>query len=568
MKAAFYGRYSTDLQNISSLDRQFRNCTLRADQEHWTVTQRYEDPGVSGGIRMRDRPAGARLLADAEARKFDVVLVDDLSRAFRHQGDQHDTLEWLRYHGIHVVSVNDGVDTRNEDYDLSASILGIISARYRKDIAKKVHGQLSLKAASGKNAGGLPYGYYVVYQTTTDEKGRATSKPVGRAIDQEKAQYVRSIFAWYADGWSPRAIAAELNRLRVPSPRNGKWLRSGIAAMLTNPLYVGRQVWNRTRWIDRPESVKVKKRLKGKKQRLVRPESEWITADVPSLKIVSTEEWDRVQARCRQHAKEFGAMRNNQHREHRPNQKFPWSGILKCGECGSHFIIVNQTSYGCAARKNGGIDACGNALLVPRRLVEEKLFAAVADLFQPRHLERAVKKATRLLARRREHKHRELEAAKQDLKRTDEIIANLVAAIKAGTFSTTLKMELERAETERDRLQTLIETKNDDAQKLADFLQVTVDQHKALVADIVAVATQDAARAREQLRALVGGQVLLRPNPTGEFLVAELCGNYAGLVTLKTEKVKVELRRNSSDVAPSLGRLAPPNEGICDYAET
>lgn len=56
------------------------------------------------GRHAHARASGRRgLLADAEAKQFDVIPVDDLSRAFRHQGDQYDTLELLRYHGIHVV---------------------------------------------------------------------------------------------------------------------------------------------------------------------------------------------------------------------------------------------------------------------------------------------------------------------------------------------------------------------------------------------------------------------------------------------------------------------------------
>jgi site-specific DNA recombinase len=542
MKAAFYGRYSTDHQGTSSLERQFRNCEMQAQREGWTLSARYEDPRISGGTRMRERPAGARLLADAEAKQFDVILIDDLSRAFRHQGDQYDTLELLRYHGVHVVSVNDGVDTRNEDYDLPASMLGIISARYRKDIAKKVHGQLSLNAASGKSAGGLPYGYKVIYQTTIDDKGRASSKPVDRVIDPEKARCVRRIFAWYASGWSPRAIAGELNRLRVPSPRNGKWMGSAILPMLTNSIYIGKQIWNRTKWIDRPESVNVKKGLKGKKQRFERPESQWITTDVPALRIVRQVHWDEVQSRRRRHTQEFGTMRYNHHPEHRPNQKFPWSGILKCAECGRNFIIVNQRSYGCASRINGGTNACGNTLLVRRSLVEEKLFAAIKDLFPPRHTKRAIKESMQLLGERSKAKRLDLDAAKQALEKTQQVIANVVGAIKAGAFSAALKAELAQAEAERERLQAVLDVDHNEAANVAAFLHQAVNRHKVLMANIHVVALRDVARVRGQLRVLVGGRVPLRPNPTREFLIAELSGHYAGLATLTARKISVDLR--------------------------
>jgi len=48
-----------------------------------------------------------------------------------------------------------------------------------------------------------------------------------------------------------------------------------------------------------------------------------------------------------------------------------------CGQCGSKFVVVNRTSYGCAGHKNGRL--CQNNLLVRRDLAEELLLAGIRD---------------------------------------------------------------------------------------------------------------------------------------------------------------------------------------------
>ena len=58
-----------------------------------------------------DRPQYQQLLKDAEAKEFDGLLVDDLSRLSRSLPEILLTLEKLVFWGIHVVGVSDGYDS-------------------------------------------------------------------------------------------------------------------------------------------------------------------------------------------------------------------------------------------------------------------------------------------------------------------------------------------------------------------------------------------------------------------------------------------------------------------------
>src|SRR5207248_1066439 len=153
--------------------------------------------------------------------------------------------------------------------------------------------------------------------------------------------WVRQIFEWYAEGQSPRQIVAELNQRKVPSPgasyhrrrpcaRHGTWSASVLhgelrraTGILANPIYIGQVIWNRREWVLNPETKRKSPKL--------RPESEWIVTEQPALLIVSQSLWLKVQARRK-------AAANGPHRQAR-NPKYLLSGLLKCTECESNFVM-------------------------------------------------------------------------------------------------------------------------------------------------------------------------------------------------------------------------------------
>lgn len=105
---AVYARYSTDKQRDTSIDGQVRNCTVWAKQRGWKIGTVYDDRAISGS--KRDRPEYNRMLADAEAKQVDVLLVDDLSRLSRSLPETLSVLEKLLYWDIHVLGVSDGYE--------------------------------------------------------------------------------------------------------------------------------------------------------------------------------------------------------------------------------------------------------------------------------------------------------------------------------------------------------------------------------------------------------------------------------------------------------------------------
>ena len=74
----------------------------------------------------------------------------------------------------------------------------------------------------------------------------------------------------------------------------------------------------------------------GKRQRITRPRSEWITHVDESQRIVSDELWQRVQQRIARTAEDghWAAPKGK--------PKYLLSGLLRCASCGAHFVIANR----------------------------------------------------------------------------------------------------------------------------------------------------------------------------------------------------------------------------------
>ena len=79
-RAVIYTRFSTDLQNERSVEDQVTLCRSYALRENIEVVGVYEDRARSGAAIL-GREGLLKLLEDARARKFSIVIAEALDRA-------------------------------------------------------------------------------------------------------------------------------------------------------------------------------------------------------------------------------------------------------------------------------------------------------------------------------------------------------------------------------------------------------------------------------------------------------------------------------------------------------
>ena len=112
MNAAIYARYSSENQRPESIDDQISACRKFAHDHGYAVGEEhvFTDQAASGA--RKDRIGLATLLATSETRSFEIVLVDDLSRLARDNYLMLSVLAELRFNGVRVMSVADGLDSK------------------------------------------------------------------------------------------------------------------------------------------------------------------------------------------------------------------------------------------------------------------------------------------------------------------------------------------------------------------------------------------------------------------------------------------------------------------------
>lgn len=95
----------------------------------------------------------------------------------------------------------------------------------------------------------------------------------------------------------------------------------------------------------------------------------------------------------------------------------------------------------------------------------------------------------------------------------------------------TLSEELCKAETEKQRLEAELDLDVPGLDNIEDLFDDVVNRFARMAHDFEEFAGRDVTMARNMIRALVGGSIVLRPTKDGG-LVAEMQGDYGGLVEL------------------------------------
>ncbi len=335
---AIYARYSSDLQNPSSIDDQIGLCKTLIDRQFGVKrpVAVFHDAAITGATMAR--PGLTALLQASDAHEFDLVVAEGLDRISRSLADIAQIYQILKHNGVRVWTAHEG-----EVGDLHIGFKGTMNALFLKDMSDKVRRAHRALAEAGRATSSVAYGYQAI-RGITDERGRYVNGL--REINENEAIIIRRIFREIADGIPVASIAKALNDEKIPSPSGGRWRAHSIRGernrgkgILNNELYRGWLIYNRTRKVVDPRT--------GKRRYEINPESEWGRTHVPELQIVPDELWDSVQGkRPRPREKKARVSRSTSHIDG-PGNTRPLTGLVKCGWCGGQKSLANAGRYIC-----------------------------------------------------------------------------------------------------------------------------------------------------------------------------------------------------------------------------
>jgi DNA invertase Pin-like site-specific DNA recombinase len=512
MKVAIYARYSSDNQRDASIADQFRVCREFAQRQGWQIEREYSDHAVSGATLLR--PGFQALMREALRNAFDIVLAEALDRFSRDQEDTAGLFKRLTFAGVSIVTLAEGDITH-----LHIGLKGTMNALFLKELADKTRRGMRGRVELGKAGGGLCYGYRVVRQL---QNGVMTTGE--REINPEEAAVVRQIFEHYVAGVSPKQIAKTLNIEGIRGPQRSLWNPSTIhgnpkrgIGMLNNELYIGRLVWNRQRFVKDPDT--------GKRLARLNSPSEWITKDVPELRIVSDELWQAAKARQASVQRKWSAKEPRRFNQFR-RPKYLFSGLTKCGECGAGFIVYSREHLGCFGARGRG--TCTNRLTIPRQEVEGRVLGALKDkLMRQEFFDEFCREFAKEVSRLRMEQRAGLTSARRELVRLEARRKKIVESIMEGVPGHQVKDEMIAIGNRKEELSRQLETADEPPPLLHPSM---ADLYRGKVQQLAEALEREDARteASETLRGLIDSIVLI---PEEGQLRIELRGNLATMLT-------------------------------------
>lgn len=365
MKAAIYCRLSEedrDKKNpdddSNSIQNQKKMLIDYAMQNDWEIYNIYSDDDYSGSDR--NRPEFNRMIADAEEKKFDIILCKAQSRFTRELELVEKYINYLLpLWGIRFIGLVDNADTENVGNKKARQITGLTNEWYIEDLSNDIRKVLHSKVKQGIHIGSsASYGYV---------KDPACKGHI--IVDPEAAEVVKQIFQWSYEGYSIAHIVRMLNDAKIPNPstykelkgmsyrrpnhqKGSKWQYFSVQRILHNEVYIGNMVQGR----QKNFSYKSQKKINIKKE-------DWVVVENTHEPIINRELFFEVQRRIGKRTR----------RETTPSayNENPLARKLKCAECGRTLRSCNNghgvRSFRCPSRFEE-TDSCAGCYISYRQI--------------------------------------------------------------------------------------------------------------------------------------------------------------------------------------------------------
>ncbi len=448
IKAASYFRMSTDKQE-DSIERQRSQVEPYARKQGYELVAEYVDEGIAGDEFTR-RDGFQRLLRDAKAGKFSVIVCDELTRISRQE-----IVEFIAkvVHPLKEAAVT--VDSAAEGPQGWDGVVEIIMLAVRQDksagesprMARRVMAShLLLADKAGYTGGPPPYGYNLVPDPIRGKR---------LVIDPVRAEHVRLMFRMIDEGHTLGSVRAALEARGVPSPSGKKvWSRNGIYRVLRNQKYTGSGVWGvqANGKHCRQANGELRARQRGESRYAMNPPAAWVVRPDSHEAIIDRDQFERVQAN----------LKGNQKRTtpHVNGTGFLLNKLLVCEHCGGH--MLGSTWNGRRGYSCGGYLNYGKAYCHKNSIYEAPLVRVIVRKLQEAFLNPDNLQALRDTVRRQEEAEKDPAAVKRlekNVARLDRDIAkaNRGLLLVDDDLRADAMAELRSMKAERDRLGTEME---------------------------------------------------------------------------------------------------------------
>jgi site-specific DNA recombinase len=394
VKVATYVRISTDetMQPHSLAAQAQRLDAFVQSQDGWRIVRRFEDKASGATV---ERPALQRMLVEAEAGRFELLLVYKVDRLARSARGLTQLLEQLDAAEVGFRSASEPFDTTSAPGRMMVQMLGVFAEFERATIIDRVIAGMERKASRGEWTGGsVPYGYRLDSERRHLEPDPAETPLIEEVFDRyaRRLEGATTIARWLTD-----------NGYRTKN--NKPFNPQAVFTILRNRVYLG-EIFYRGKHYEAPHSA-----------------------------LISSGLFDRAQEILRGRGEDASLRRSNQ-------ADYLLTGLVSCRRCGKHYVGAAATSkagryryYVCITRQRYGRKQCDADSLRADEL-EGLLLDQLGRVLNDRPLlHEAIADAHAELNADRPRRQAELAQLASETKKTDAALERYFDAFEAGTLT-------------------------------------------------------------------------------------------------------------------------------------
>lgn len=344
MKAAIYSRKSKYTGKGESIENQVQLCKehgikyLGLSEDDFLI---YEDEGFSGGNTKR--PQFQKMMKDAKAKKFKILICYRLDRISRNVSDFSNLIKDLNKHDVDFVSLREQFDTTTPMGRAMMYIASVFSQLERETIAERIRDNMVELAKTGRWLGGIaPTGFKSEEVCMIDSGGKKRKMFKLARIDEE-INIVKLIYDKYIKLKSITKVEKYLVMNKINTKNGIDFQRYSVRYILGNPVYAvaDKNIYEYLKSNDyeiyspledfngKNGLMGYNKTIQNKEQNVnrFRDSNEWIISVGKHEGIIDSDTWIEAQKLLLQN-------KSKSYRKVKSTQSL-LSGVLRCANCGS-----------------------------------------------------------------------------------------------------------------------------------------------------------------------------------------------------------------------------------------
>ncbi len=236
-----YCRVSTDTdQQLQSYETQvtYYENHIKANP-NWEFMGIYADSGISG-TNTKYRVEFNRMIEDAMAGRFDMIITKSISRFSRNTLDTLKHVRLLKDKGVAVFFEKENIDTLDTKGEVLLTILSSLAQEESNNLSQVSRWGIVRRFQQGK-----------IRVNSTRFLGYDKNENGELVVNKKEAKVVKRIFNDYLNGlsWYKIAEGLEKDRIRTATGKR-KWHNSVVKNILENEKYMGDALLQKTITVD------------------------------------------------------------------------------------------------------------------------------------------------------------------------------------------------------------------------------------------------------------------------------------------------------------------------------